>query len=66
MSALSVRPPKVPCPACGSSSSQVRDSRPAVHQDGIRRKRICTACHRMFFTLELLDTTATYRRQQSK
>ena len=38
------------CPYCGSTSSQVNDSRPS--EDHIRRRRVCEDCGGRFTTLE--------------
>lgn len=41
-----------PCPVCGSRSSRVRRVEPTA--TGVRRRRICNACHGRFSTHELV------------
>ncbi|MEM0987781.1 MAG: transcriptional regulator NrdR [Pseudomonadota bacterium] len=40
------------CPFCGSSDTQVKDSRPAEDNVAIRRRRYCAACGGRFTTYE--------------
>lgn len=40
------------CPFCGSSDTQVKDSRPCEDGGAIRRRRLCTACDARFTTFE--------------
>ena len=40
------------CPFCGSSDTQVKDSRPCEDGAAIRRRRLCTACDARFTTFE--------------
>lgn len=42
--------PKVQCPKCGAWASKVKDGR--ASRDGYKRKRVCEACGRAFFTVE--------------
>ncbi len=42
--------PKIACPKCGHWQSAVKDGRPC--QDGYKRKRVCGACAKTFFTIE--------------
>ena len=40
------------CPFCGSSDTQVKDSRPCEDGGAIRRRRLCTSCNARFTTFE--------------
>ncbi len=40
------------CPFCGSSDTQVKDSRPCEDGEAIRRRRLCSACDARFTTFE--------------
>ena len=40
------------CPYCGSTDTQVKDSRPSEDHTTIRRRRICTDCGGRFTTFE--------------
>ena len=40
------------CPYCGSTNTQVKDSRPSEDHAAIRRRRICTDCSGRFTTFE--------------
>ncbi len=40
------------CPYCGSTDTQVKDSRPAEENAAIRRRRLCLACGGRFTTYE--------------
>lgn len=40
------------CPFCGSTDTQVRDSRPTEEHAAIRRRRFCPACQGRFTTFE--------------
>lgn len=40
------------CPYCGSSETQVKDSRPTDDNSAIRRRRICSDCTGRFTTFE--------------
>jgi transcriptional repressor NrdR len=40
------------CPYCGSSDTQVKDSRPAEDSSCIRRRRVCPGCGGRFTTFE--------------
>ena len=40
------------CPFCGSTDTQVKDSRPAEEHAAIRRRRLCPACGGRFTTYE--------------
>lgn len=40
------------CPYCGSSDSQVKDSRPTDDETAIRRRRVCAGCGGRFTTFE--------------
>ena len=40
------------CPYCGSSETQVRDSRPTEDSSAIRRRRVCNDCAGRFTTFE--------------
>ena len=40
------------CPYCGSTRSQVKDSRTAEDQNAVRRRRVCSDCNARFTTFE--------------
>jgi transcriptional repressor NrdR len=40
------------CPYCGSTNTQVKDSRPSEDHAAIRRRRICSECSGRFTTFE--------------
>jgi len=40
------------CPYCGSTNTQVKDSRPSEDHAAIRRRRICSDCSGRFTTFE--------------
>lgn len=40
------------CPFCGSSDTQVKDSRPCEDGGAIRRRRLCSSCGARFTTFE--------------
>ncbi|MCE2516810.1 MAG: transcriptional regulator NrdR [Alphaproteobacteria bacterium] len=40
------------CPFCGSSDTQVKDSRPCEDGGAIRRRRLCSSCDARFTTFE--------------
>jgi len=40
------------CPYCGSTNTQVKDSRPSEDHTAIRRRRICSDCNGRFTTFE--------------
>jgi transcriptional repressor NrdR len=40
------------CPYCGSTDTQVKDSRPAEDSSSIRRRRVCPGCGGRFTTFE--------------
>ena len=40
------------CPYCGSSETQVKDSRPTEDNSAIRRRRVCSDCTGRFTTFE--------------
>lgn len=40
------------CPYCGSTDTQVKDSRPAEDSSSIRRRRVCPDCGGRFTTFE--------------
>lgn len=50
-----IRPPRITCPACGGSDSKITDSRPAIPENAVRRKRECQACHEVYFTIERFE-----------
>jgi len=43
------------CPFCGSTDTQVIDSRVAEPGDSIRRRRRCTGCQKRFTTYETVE-----------
>ncbi len=44
------------CPFCNKESTRVIDSRPAEHNNSIRRRRACDECGRRFTTYEKIET----------
>jgi len=40
------------CPYCGTTETQVKDSRPAEDDTAVRRRRLCTKCGTRFTTFE--------------
>jgi len=40
------------CPYCGSTNTQVKDSRPSEDSTAIRRRRVCSDCSGRFTTFE--------------
>ena len=40
------------CPYCGSTNTQVKDSRPSEDHTTIRRRRVCADCGGRFTTFE--------------
>ena len=40
------------CPYCGSTNTQVKDSRPSEDHTAIRRRRVCAGCGGRFTTFE--------------
>lgn len=43
------------CPYCGSTTTQVKDSRPTEDHTAIRRRRICSDCGGRFTTFERIQ-----------
>ncbi|MGR3973707.1 MAG: transcriptional regulator NrdR [Candidatus Rhabdochlamydia sp.] len=51
------------CPFCNHSESKVTDSRNAIEQNAIRRRRECLECQKRFTTFETVDLTIqVYKR----
>lgn len=48
------------CPACGSTKSQVVDSRPMTEGNSIRRRRECVVCQKRFTTYEIIETVQMF------
>ncbi|MBV1775961.1 transcriptional regulator NrdR [Burkholderiaceae bacterium DAT-1] len=46
------------CPFCGSTDTQVVDTRLSEEGDSIRRRRRCTACDKRFTTFETAEVRA--------
>ena len=44
------------CPFCNQDNTRVVDSRPAVDNTAIRRRRMCDACGKRFTTYEKVET----------
>ncbi|MFI3201659.1 MAG: transcriptional regulator NrdR [Eubacteriales bacterium] len=44
------------CPFCSHASTRVIDSRPAVENNSIRRRRACDECDKRFTTYEKIET----------
>lgn len=44
------------CPFCGQDDTRVIDSRPAVENNSIRRRRQCDECKKRFTTYEKVET----------
>ena len=43
------------CPYCGSTNTQVKDSRPSEDHTTIRRRRVCADCSGRFTTFERVE-----------
>lgn len=43
------------CPYCGSTNTQVKDSRPSEDHTAIRRRRVCSDCSGRFTTFERIQ-----------
>lgn len=51
------------CPFCGYAESKVTDSREAVDQNAVKRRRQCLGCFKRFTTFEAVDLTIqVYKR----
>lgn len=53
------------CPYCGSTNTQVKDSRPSEDHTTIRRRRVCSDCGGRFTTFERVETTSVQVRKRS-
>jgi len=51
------------CPFCSHFESKVTDSRSAVEQNAIRRRRECLHCQKRFTTFEIIDLTIQVRKR---
>jgi transcriptional repressor NrdR len=51
------------CPFCNHFDSKVTDSRNAVEQNAIRRRRECLECQKRFTTFETVDLTIQVRKR---
>src|SRR5271170_4155721 len=54
------------CPFCGHFDSKVTDSRNAVEQNAIRRRRECLKCQRRFTTFETIDLTIQVQKRDGR
>ena len=54
------------CPFCNHSESKVTDSRNAVEQNAIRRRRECLQCQKRFTTFEMLDLAIQVHKRDGR
>lgn len=54
------------CPFCGHSESKVTDSRNAVEQNAIRRRRECLQCQKRFTTFETVELTVQVHKRDGR
>jgi transcriptional repressor NrdR len=54
------------CPFCNHFDSKVTDSRNAVEQNAIRRRRECLNCQKRFTTFETLDLTIQVHKRDGR
>lgn len=51
------------CPFCNYAESKVTDSRNAIEQNAIRRRRECLSCQNRFTTFETVDLTIQVKKR---
>lgn len=54
------------CPFCSHFESKVTDSRNAVEQNAIRRRRECLGCQKRFTTFETVDLTIQVHKRDGR
>jgi len=54
------------CPFCNHHDSKVTDSRDAVEQNAIRRRRECLNCQKRFTTFETVDLTIQVHKRDGR
>lgn len=54
------------CPFCNQLESKVTDSRNAVDQNAIRRRRECLSCQKRFTTFETVDLTIQVHKRDAR
>ncbi len=54
------------CPFCNQFESKVTDSRNAVEQNAIRRRRECLNCQKRFTTFETVDLTIQVHKRDGR
>lgn len=54
------------CPFCNHFESKVTDSRNAVEQNAIRRRRECLSCQKRFTTFETVDLTIQVHKRDGR
>lgn len=54
------------CPLCGVDHDRVMDSRPTQDHRGIKRRRLCLACHKRFTTYEYAEMRTIMVRKRDK
>jgi len=54
------------CPFCSHAESKVTDSRNAVEQNAIRRRRECLQCQKRFTTFETVDLTIQVHKRDGR
>src|SRR3989338_10104761 len=54
------------CPFCNYLESKVTDSRNAVEQNAIRRRRECLQCQKRFTTFETIDLTIQVHKRDGR
>ncbi len=54
------------CPFCNHTELKVTDSRNAVEQNAVRRRRECLSCLRRFTTFETVDLTIQVKKRDGR
>ena len=54
------------CPFCNHQELKVTDSRNAVEQNAVRRRRECLSCMRRFTTFETIDLTIQVKKRDGR
>lgn len=54
------------CPFCNHPELKVTDSRNAVEQNAVRRRRECLSCMRRFTTFETIDVTIQVKKRDGR
>src|SRR5271156_2329377 len=54
------------CPFCAGEELKVTDSRNAIEQNAVRRRRECLSCLRRFTTFETVDLTIQVKKRDGR